>query len=154
MPHIVVKFSDFWKSMLPPLSTWLYWYGWLQKIFYQLQQIVPGNLANCSQWGLEERITFTLLENVCFLAVSEWIRGFCDLLRKNLTSFSIFLECNLISTASLMSHSMQLDFLARIQVLLGTIQGQCHVLPQLTPPYHFNIQSDVFSHPDDGGGNI
>jgi len=52
-----------------------------------------------------------------------------------------------------MSHSMQLDFLARIQVLLSMIQGQCRVLPQLTPLYHFNIQLDVFSHPD-GGGNI
>lgn len=30
------------------------------------------------------------MENVFFLAASEWIRGFCDLLRKNLTSFSIY----------------------------------------------------------------
>jgi len=29
MPHIVVKCSDVWKNMLPPLSLWLN--GWLQK---------------------------------------------------------------------------------------------------------------------------
>ena len=33
-------------------------------------------------------------------------------------------------------------------------EGQCHVLPQLTHLYHFNIHSDEFSHPDDGGSTF
>jgi len=107
-----------------------------------LCQIVPGNSTNHSQWGWEERITSTLLENVCFLAVSEWIRGFQSnfLLHYFLMQFDFY--CFPYEPLPATGFSGQ---------VLSVSEGQCHVLPQLTPLYYFNIQSGEFSHPDDGG---
>jgi hypothetical protein len=52
------------------------------------------------------------LENI-FISFREWMRGFHDLLRENLSCFFIFFLWISISVTSLMSQALHLDFLAR-----------------------------------------